>query len=129
MVREKSAPKSADDGATVKLPALFRMKRRTDRKRLFRRSDCLLNVLSSMRRAQKRSLELRRRKINAIVEHRPEKTAEGLRMGCRGGIPVRKRTGGEEPGEHGPSAAGATAQARIVSRCHQTHHLVSTRRT
>ena len=75
MVREKSAPKSADDGATVKL-LRFRMKRRTERKRLFRRRDRLLNVLGSMRRAQKGCLELRWRKVNSIVEHRSEKAAE-----------------------------------------------------
>src|SRR5438094_7989153 len=92
------------------------MKRSTDRKRLFRRSDCLLNVLSSMRRAQKRSLELRRRKINAIVKHRPEKTAEGLRIGSCGGIPVCNRPAGEEPGEHGADAGGANGHARMCVR-------------
>src|SRR5438552_14280380 len=104
MGREKSAPKSADDGATVKL-LRFRMKRSTDRKRLFRRRDRLLNVLGSMRRAQKGCLELRWRKVNSIVEHRPEKTAEGLRIGSCGGIPVCIRPGGGEPGAHGAHAA------------------------
>src|SRR5438445_8188301 len=90
------------------------MKRSTDRKRLFRRSDCLLNVLSSMRRAQKGCLELRWRNVTCIVEHRPEKTAEGLRIGSCGGIPVCNRPGGEEPGEHGAHAVVANGHARIV---------------
>src|SRR5207249_11285077 len=90
------------------------MKRRTERKRLFRRSDCLLNVLGCMRRAQECSLELRRRKINAIVEHKPEKTAEGLRIAFCVGMPVCNRPGGEEPGGHGAQAVVANRHALLL---------------
>src|ERR1700746_9374 len=102
------------------------MKRSTDRKGLFRRSDCLLNVLSSMGRAQKGCLELRRRKVNAIVEHRPEETTEGLRIGSCSRIPVRYRSGGEEPGEHGAHAVVANGHARIVGCCSNARHEFST---
>src|SRR5437764_5335982 len=105
---------------------LISMKRHTHRERLFRRGNCLLNILACMRCAQEGGLELRRRKINAVVEDRPEKPPECFGIGSCGGIPVRNRPGGEEPREHGTHAVVANGHARIFGGGGNPRHQFST---
>src|ERR1017187_6168606 len=62
------------------------------------------NFFFPVRRAQKRSLELRRRQPDALFQHGPVEAAEGGGIGFGGFVVVRDRPGGEEPCPHGAYA-------------------------
>src|SRR5215467_1365958 len=75
--------------------------------RLFGSSDGLLYIFCSVSCSQKRRFKLRRGQIDSVVEHGAEEAAKGFGVALGGGVPIRNRAGGEEPGEHGSYAVMA----------------------
>src|SRR5450755_1647438 len=83
------------------------------RKRLLGRRNRLLHIFLSMRSSHKRRLELRWRKINSVLQHRPEEISERLGVAFLGRSPVRDRPWREEPGKHRTDAVAAHHYSRV----------------
>ncbi len=67
-------------------------------------ADGLLDVLCAVGSREEGSLELRRREIDALLQHVVKKLAVSLRVGLFHRIPIHNRTGGKEGREHRPDS-------------------------
>src|SRR5579872_4150910 len=114
-VRGCSAPKIRRYGPSCRRTSEGRLSQRG--KRLLRGGNRALHVVFRMGCTEEGCLVLRRRQIDAMVEHAAEEFSEFLCVRLRRRIPVCHRTRIEKPGKHGAYAVVGKRNPRILRGC------------